>query len=101
MTEIDKLELLELLALKCDEWTRGESSSLPAEKAQEILTSIMYVISLARKEQSAPAEFDVDESDSTAAIVQQDSVPVSELFERGLVCVQKSFFPATCSRDAY
>lgn len=73
MTEIDKLELLELLALKCDEWTRGESSSLPAEKAQEILTSIMYVISLARKEQS-------------------DNIPVSELFERGLVCVQKKLF---------
>ena len=77
MTEIDKLELLELLALKCDESTRGESSSLPAEKAQEILTSIMYVISLARKEeQSAPAGFDVDESDSKAAIVQQDCVPI-------------------------
>lgn len=28
---------LELLAQKCDEWTRGESSSLPAEKAQDIL----------------------------------------------------------------
>ena len=93
MTEIDKLELLELLALKCDEWTRGESSSLPAEKAQEILTSIMYVISLARKEeQSAPAGFDVDESDSKAAIVQQDGVPISELFEHGLVCVQKKLF---------
>ena len=82
MTETGKLELLELLAQKCDEWTRGESSSLPAEKAQDILTSILYVISLARKE-------------------PQDTISVSELFERGLVCVQKSFFPATCSRDAY
>ena len=92
MTETGKLELLELLAQKCDEWTRGESSSLPAEKAQDILTSIMYVISLARKEQSAPAGFDADESDSAADIVQQDSVPVSQLFERGLVCVQKKLF---------
>lgn len=71
--DIDKLELLELLAQKCDEWTRGESSSLPVEKAQDILTSIMYVISLARKE-------------------QPDNIPVSELFERGLVCVQKKLF---------
>lgn len=86
------LELLELLAQKCDEWNRGEISSLPAEKAQDILTSIMYVISLARKEQSAPAGFDADESDSAADIVQQDSVPVSQLFERGLVCVQKKLF---------
>lgn len=92
MTETGKLELLELLAQKCDEWTRGESSSLPAEKAQDILTSIMYVISLARKEQSAPAGFDADESDSAADIVQQDSVPVSQLFERGLVCAQKKLF---------
>lgn len=46
--DIDRLQLLELLAQKCDEWTRGESSSLPAEKAQDILTSILYVISLAR-----------------------------------------------------
>lgn len=71
--DIDMFQLLELLACKCDEWTRGESSSLPAEKAQDILTSIMYVISLARKEQS-------------------DNIPVSELFERGLVCVQKKLF---------
>lgn len=92
MTETGKLELLELLAQKCDEWTRGESSSLPEEKAQDILTSIMYVISLARKEQSAPAGFDAEESDSAADIVQQDGVPVSQLFERGLVCVQKKLF---------
>ena len=37
MTETGKLELLELLAQKCDEWTSGESSSLPIEKAQGIL----------------------------------------------------------------
>ena len=92
MTETGKLELLELLAQKCDEWTRGESSSLPAAKAQDILTSIMYVISLARKEQSVPAGFDAEESDSAADIVQQDGVPVSQLFERGLVCVQKKLF---------
>ena len=71
--DIDRLQLLELLAQKCDEWTRGESSSLPAEKAQDILTSILYVISLARKE-------------------PQDTISVSELFERGLVCVQKKLF---------
>ena len=71
--DIDRLQLLELLAQKCDEWTRGESSSLPAEKAQDILTSILYVISLARKE-------------------PQDTISVSELFARGLVCVQKKLF---------
>ena len=71
--DIDRLHLLELLAQKCDEWTRGESNSLPAEKAQDILTSILYVISLARKE-------------------PQDTISVSELFERGLVCVQKKLF---------
>ena len=71
--DIDRLQLIELLAQKCDEWTRGESSSLPAEKAQDILTSILYVISLARKE-------------------PQDTISVSELFERGLVCVQKKLF---------
>lgn len=71
--DIDRLQLLELLVRKCDEWTRGESSSLPAEKAQDILASIMYVISLTRKE-------------------PQDTISVSELFERGLVCVQKKLF---------
>lgn len=71
--DIDRLQLLELLAQKCDEWTRGESSSLPAERAQDILTSILYVISLARKK-------------------PQGNTSVSELFERGLVCVQKKLF---------
>ena len=71
--DIDPLQLLELLAQKCDEWTRGESSSLPAEKAQDILTSILYVINLARKD-------------------LPDNAPVPELFERGLVCVQKKIF---------
>ena len=71
--DIDRLQLIELLAQKCDEWTRSESNSLPAEKAQDILTSILYVISLARKE-------------------PQDTISVSELFERGLVCVQKKLF---------
>ena len=36
--DIDRLQLIELLAQKCDEWTRGESSSLPAEKAQVFLS---------------------------------------------------------------
>ena len=74
MRDIDTLQLLELLAQKCDEWASGESSSLPVEKAQDILTSIMYVIHLASKDQ------------------QHDDVPVSELFEKGLVCVQKKLF---------
>ena len=74
MRDIDTLQLLELLAQKCDEWAGGESSSLPVEKAQDILTSIMYVIHLASKDQ------------------QHDDVPVSELFEKGLVCVQKKLF---------
>ncbi|MGN0735460.1 MAG: DUF6179 domain-containing protein [Anaerovoracaceae bacterium] len=73
MRDIDTLQLLELLAQKCDEWTGGESSSLPAEKAQDILASIIYVIGLASKE-------------------QHDDVPVSELFEQGLICVQKKLF---------
>lgn len=92
MTETDTMQLLELLAQKCDEWTRGESSSLPAEKAQDIMTSIMYVISLASREQSASAGFDADESGTTAAMIQQDIISVSELFDRGLVCVRKKLF---------
>lgn len=36
--DIDRLQLIELLAQKCDEWTRGESNSLPAEKAQVFLS---------------------------------------------------------------
>lgn len=72
--DIDMLQLLELLTQKCDEWASGESSSLPVEKAQDILASIMYVIHLASKDQ------------------QHDDVPVSELFEKGLVCVQKKLF---------
>lgn len=81
MTETGKLELLELLAQKCDEWTRGESSSLPAEKAQDILTSIMYVISLARKEQSAPAGFDADESDFAASSIAFFSISSTSSME--------------------
>lgn len=73
MRDIDTLQLLDLLAQKCDQWTGGESSSLPSEKAQDILASIMYVISLSPRQQYV-------------------DVPVSELFEQGLVCVQKKLF---------
>lgn len=42
-------ELLGILAAQFDKWSHGESSSLPTEKAQEMMTSILFVISIKLK----------------------------------------------------
>ena len=42
-------DLLLILAEQSDKWNRGKSSSIPIEKAQDIMTSIMFVIGIQLK----------------------------------------------------
>lgn len=42
-------DLLLILAEQTDKWCRGESSSIPTEKAQDIMSSILFVIGIQLK----------------------------------------------------
>ena len=37
-------DLLVILAEQCEKWSHGESSSVPTEKAQDMMTSILFII---------------------------------------------------------
>lgn len=60
LSDEDKLklqsELLMLLAGQTDKWSQGRSSSIPVEKAQEILESIMFVIGMSLKSYESPEQ---------------------------------------------
>lgn len=47
-------DLLVILAEQCDKWSHGESSSVPTEKAQDMMTSILFVISMQLKSYQSP-----------------------------------------------
>ncbi len=49
-------ESLTLLAERMDAWTRGQSTSLPAEQAQHLLESVLYTVSLELKASPTPEE---------------------------------------------
>ena len=72
-------ELFVLLAGQCDKWTRGESSSVPIETAQEIMTSILFVLSLQLKSCPSPEQ----------AVVMLKSGQMKALFENGLQIVRR------------
>lgn len=49
-------ESLTLLAERMDAWTRGQSTSLPAEQAQHLLESVLYTVSLELKASPTPED---------------------------------------------
>ena len=49
-------ENLTLLAERADAWSRGLSTSLPAERAQQLLGSVLYIVSLELKTGPTPEE---------------------------------------------
>lgn len=72
-------DLLLILAEQTDKWSRGESSSIPTEKAQDIMTSILFVIGMQLKSYQTPEQ----------AIDMLKSEPLKALFENGLKLVQR------------
>lgn len=72
--EIIKIQtdLLILLSKQTDKWNRGESSSIPTEKAIDIIASMMYVIGIQLK---SYLSFDL-------AIETIKTVSVESLFEK-------------------
>ena len=65
-------ESLTLLSRQGDTWSRGQSSSLPAEKAQLLLGSVFYTAGLALKAAATP---------ETAAHMSGDEIAVREIKE--------------------
>lgn len=72
-------ELLMLLAEQTDKWSNGKSSSIPLEKAQDILTSIIFVIGLELKSYGTYEQ----------AIEALKIEPLKIHFEKGLKIVQR------------
>ena len=77
LTQPDLLRLqgesLALLAARCDAWSRGQSTSLPAERAQQLLEGVLYSVSLALKDAPTP-------KDAAELLARR---PLSELYEAG------------------
>lgn len=48
--------LLSVLAGQADRWSRGESSSIPAEKAEELLRSVLFVIGVQLRSYPTPEQ---------------------------------------------
>lgn len=74
-----KSDLLEILSEQCEKWSRGESSSVPVEKAQEIMNSIMYVITIKLKSCQSP--------EHTVEMLKSNHL--KWIFESGLKIVQR------------
>ncbi len=72
-------DLLLILAEQTDKWSKGESSSIPTEKAQDIMTSILFVIGIQLKSYQTPEQ----------AVEMLKSEPLKTLFENGLKLVRR------------
>ncbi|MGN0317085.1 MAG: DUF6179 domain-containing protein [Lachnospira sp.] len=72
-------ELLVIMASQCDKLCRGESSSVPAEKAQDMMVSILFVISIKLK---ACESFE-------QAVNMLKNEPLQSIFESGLQIVRR------------
>lgn len=83
LTDMDmskiQMELLMILAEQTDKWSRGESSSIPTEKAQDIMASVMFVIGIQLKSYQAPEQ----------AVEMLKTEPLKSLFESGLKRVRR------------
>lgn len=79
--ELSKIqtELLIILAEQTDKWSQGKSSSIPMEKAQELLTSAAFVIGVQLKSYQAPEN----------AVEALKAEPLKSLFEKGLKLVPR------------
>ena len=75
-----KASLFEILSEQTNLLTKGESSSIPAEKAQELLTSVVYTIGLRLKYFTSPEQ----------AVDALKSVSLRKLFDEGLSEIRKS-----------
>lgn len=72
-------DLLLILVEQTDKWSKGESSSIPTEKAQDIMTSILFVIGIQLKSYQTPEQ----------AVEMLKSEPLKTLFENGLKLVRR------------
>lgn len=72
-------DLLLILAEQTDKWSQGKSSSIPTEKAQDIMSSILFVIGVQLKSYQTPEQ----------AIEILKSEPLKALFEKGLKLVHR------------
>lgn len=79
--EIERIqyECLALLAEKTERYNAGDSSSIPIEKAREIMNSIFFTISLSLKDCSCP--------DDAVSCLQHK--PVNELYQNGRKIIDK------------
>ena len=75
-----KASLFEILSEQTNLLTKGKSSSIPAEKAQELLTSVVYTIGLRLKYFTSPEQ----------AVDALKSVSLRKLFDEGLSEIRKS-----------
>ena len=72
-------DLLVILAEQCEKWSHGESSSVPTEKAQDMMTSILFIISIRLKAYQSPEQ----------AVKMLKSEKLKLLFESGLQIVRR------------
>ena len=72
-----QLELLAILAQQAEQWSRGESSSIPVEKARDLMDSVLFVIGIQLKACRAPEQ----------AVDRLKSEPLQALFEGGIKLV--------------
>ena len=79
-------DLLLILAKQTEQWSLGESSSIPIEKAQDLMTSILFVIGMQLKSYQTPEQ----------AVGILKSEPLNTLFINGLILVQQK--KAICRR---
>ena len=68
-----RAESLTLLSRQGDTWSRGQSSSLPVEKAQLLLESVFYTAGLALKAAATPE----------TALVRLREEPLAQLYAEG------------------
>ncbi|MGN0665792.1 MAG: DUF6179 domain-containing protein [Huintestinicola sp.] len=71
--------LLMLLHEQTEKWSRGKSTSVPAVKAQEILTSVIYVIGIELKKFNSPEQ----------AAEALKTMPLKQLFDKGMKIIQQ------------
>lgn len=72
-------DLLLILAEQTDKWSKGESSSIPTEKAQDIMRSILFVIGIQLKSYQTPEQ--------AVDVLKLESLKT--IFENGLKLVRR------------
>lgn len=72
-------DLVLILSEQTQLWSRGKSSSIPTDKAQDIMTSILFVLGIQLKSYEMPEQ----------AVDALKSEPLKLLFEKGLELVRR------------